>query len=111
MTDEQWLWLFANQALDADERLEGMCDHCRDEVTSKTFCTRCGKVISNNKDNDGEETFVNKNFDMDKYEAMKNGTYKPEIPINEEENNPLDGDVDMDLVNQILNSSVGDSNG
>ena len=31
--------------------------------------------------------------------------------INEEENNPLDGDVDMDLVNQILNSSVGDSNG
>ena len=114
MTDEQWLWLFANQSLDNDEKLESMCDNCRNEVTSKVMCTRCGKVISNNNnDNDDtqEETFVNESFDMEKYEAMKNGSYKPDITKSNDASNDMDGDVDIDLINQILNSSVGEDNG
>lgn len=104
MTDEQWLWLFANQSLDNDEKLESMCDSCRDEVTSKTRCTRCGKIISSNNDNDIEESFINDGFDLEKYEAMKN---KQNIQNTQNENDPLDDDIDIDLVNQILDS-VGD---
>lgn len=111
MTDEQWLWLFANQSLDNDEKLESMCDDCRNEVTSKVRCTRCGKVISNNNDDTQEETFVNESFDMEKYEAMKNGSYKPDITKSNDASDDMDGDIDIDLINQILNSSVGENNG
>lgn len=111
MTDEQWLWLFANQSLDNDEKLESMCDDCRNEVTSKVRCTRCGKVISNSNDDAQEETFVNESFDMEKYEAMKNGSYKPDITKSNDASDDMDGDIDIDLINQILNSSVGENNG
>lgn len=41
-----------------------MCPDCRDEVTSKNKCTRCGKPIPHFDDND---EFVNPNFDWDEY--------------------------------------------
>lgn len=64
MSDEQWLWLFVNQRIDADEKLEKMCPKCREEVTSGHKCIRCGKDIIE------EETFVNPNFDIDKYNRL-----------------------------------------
>lgn len=64
MSDEQWLWLFVNQRIDADEKLEKMCPKCREEVTSSHKCIRCGKDIVES------ETFVNPNFDMDRYNEL-----------------------------------------
>lgn len=64
MSDEQWLWLFVNQRIDVDEKLEKMCPKCREEVTSAHRCIRCGKEIIEN------ESFVNPNFDMDRYNML-----------------------------------------
>ena len=64
MSDEQWLWLFVNQRIDADERLEKMCPKCREEVTSEHRCIRCGKEIIE------QESFINPNFDMDRYNML-----------------------------------------
>ena len=64
MSDEQWLWLFVNQRIDADEKLEKMCPKCREEVTSKHRCIRCGKEIIE------QESFINPNFDMDRYNML-----------------------------------------
>lgn len=64
MSDEQWLWLFVHQRIDADEKLERMCHKCREEVTSgNKKCIRCGNIIE-------QESFVNPNFDMDKYNRL-----------------------------------------
>lgn len=64
MSDEQWLWLFVNQKIDIDEKLERMCPKCRNEVTSSHRCIRCGKDL------DESESFVNPNFDMDRYNKL-----------------------------------------
>lgn len=64
MSDEQWLWLFVHQRIDADEKLEKMCPKCREEVTSGHKCIRCGKDIIE------QETFVNPNFDIEKYNRL-----------------------------------------
>lgn len=64
MSDEQWLWLFVNQRIDADEKLEKMCPKCREEVTSEHRCIRCGKEIIE------QESFINPNFDMDRYNML-----------------------------------------
>lgn len=64
MSDEQWLWLFVNQRIDADEKLEKMCPKCREEVTSEHRCIRCGKEIIEH------ESFINPNFDMDRYNML-----------------------------------------
>lgn len=64
MSDEQWLWLFVNQKIDTDEKLEKMCSKCREEVTSSHRCIRCGKDIIT------EESFINPNFDMDRYNKL-----------------------------------------
>lgn len=65
MSDEQWLWLFINQRIDVDEKLERMCDSCKSEVTSSNKCTRCGKSIVHS------ESFINPNFDVDRYNRLK----------------------------------------
>ena len=80
MSDEQWLWLFINQKIDADEKLEKMCPKCRDEVTSDHKCIRCGKDIII------EESFVNPNFDMDRYNELAGhveNSYKEELDDDE----------------------------
>lgn len=41
-----------------------MCPKCRDEVTSSHRCIRCGKDL------DDGESFVNPNFDMDRYNML-----------------------------------------
>jgi hypothetical protein len=70
MTDEQWLWLFVNESIDRDEKLEHMCPTCRGEATSKNIrCTRCGKPIGISDD-----SFTNPNFNIDRYNALANGT-------------------------------------
>lgn len=111
MTDEQWLWIFANQSLDADEKLENMCPDCRKEVAQHR-CIRCGKIISGSTE--FEESFVNENFDEARYEAMKNGTYK--LPSKDEseslkassnelvepETDDGSNDIDIGLVQQIM---------
>jgi hypothetical protein len=79
MSDEQWLWLFVNQRIDVDEKLEKMCPKCRDEVTSPHKCTRCGKDIIT------EETFINPNFDMDRYNELSGH-------INKESENEIQSD-------------------
>lgn len=109
MTDEQWLWIFANQSLDTDEKLENMCPECRNEVTQHR-CIRCGKKLSEHSEG---ETYINKNFDEAKYEALKNGTYKPQVIENEKQSDDITDvlDIDDNLVQQILDNSVGDSDG
>lgn len=44
-----------------------MCPDCRDEVTSKRKCTRCGKDIPD-YDSDEDDAFINPNFDDEEYE-------------------------------------------
>lgn len=82
MSDEQWLWLFVNQRIDADEKLEKMCDKCRNEVTSTHRCVRCGKDIVKN------ETFINPNFDIDKYNKLAG--------ITDDNDNDVDDRSDLD---------------
>lgn len=82
MSDEQWLWLFVNQRIDADEKLEKMCPKCREEVTSSHKCIRCGKDIIES------ESFVNPNFDMDRYNELT-GHVEDSYKGNDE---PLDDD-------------------
>ena len=41
-----------------------MCPKCREEVTSGHKCIRCGKGIIE------QETFVNPNFDIEKYNRL-----------------------------------------
>ena len=64
MTDEQWLWLFVNQRIDSEEKLEHMCPKCRSEVTSKDRCMRCGTHIN------VAESVRNPNFDIDRYNKL-----------------------------------------
>ena len=87
LTDEHWLWLFANQTIDNDEQLERMCPKCKDEATSTDKCIRCGKVLPND-----ENRFINPNFDRSKFEKLSNGD--TDEPDGEE-------DVDLDLLRQI----------
>ena len=41
-----------------------MCPKCREEVTSEHRCIRCGKEIIE------QESFINPNFDMDRYNML-----------------------------------------
>lgn len=92
LTDEQWVWLFVNQCIDTDEKLEGMCNSCRDEATSNIKkCSKCGKPIEGSG-----ESFVNPNFDESKYNTLKNGA---DIETQED---ICDDDIDIDLLNQLL---------
>lgn len=100
MTDEQWLWIFANMALDNDEELDDMCDDCKHEVTSKrTKCKRCGKPLSGNDEN--VETFVSDNFDMERYMALKNGTYELPDEFKKSTEQENDENIDLDLLMQL----------
>lgn len=84
MSDEQWLWLFVNQRIDVDEKLEKMCPKCREEVTSTHKCTRCGKDITI------EDSFVNPNFDIDKYNRLAG------ITNEDEEDDSYEGSDDIE---------------
>ena len=86
MSDEQWLWLFINQGIDSDEKLEKMCPKCREEVTSSHRCIRCGKDIIE------EESFVNLNFDIDRYNELAG--YVEELYEDEDESSDADLDDD-----------------
>lgn len=62
------MWLFVNQLVDRDEKLECMCPECREEVTSKNKCIRCGKEIHDSN----SDSFVNPNFDYEEYNMKAN---------------------------------------
>ena len=94
MTDEQWLWLFVNEAIDYDEKLEHMCDKCQSDVTSNR-CVRCGKPLSGKSE--FKPQFVNPNFDAERFDRLSNGTDDPE--------EVRDEDIDYDLVDRILTES------
>lgn len=97
MTDEQWLWLFANEALDADEKLDCMCPACQGDVTSNNKCIRCGKPLGRRRF--GKADFVNPNFDAERFEALANGTDIDSQPEHDDE------DVDYELLDKILQDS------
>lgn len=67
MTDEQWVWVFANMSLDNDEKLEHMCEKCVDRSTSGEYCVVCGEHLDMRTRN-GLLDNVNINFDMAKFE-------------------------------------------
>lgn len=88
MTDEQWLWVYANMLIDNEDRLNQMCPTCRNNVTSDDKCTACGKTISNveythnpkfDADrfnrllHDSDVPTVNTNFNMEAYNRCKDG--------------------------------------
>lgn len=94
MSDEQWLWLFVNQRIDADEKLERMCPKCREEVTSgNKKCIRCGKTIIE------QESFVNPNFDIDKYNRLA-GITTDEDDSCEEEYDTICNDCSVELIEE-----------
>lgn len=84
MTDEQWLWLFVNEAIDYDEQLERMCPKCQDDATSNK-CIRCGKPLGGKL----EPQFVNPSFDAERFDRLSNGTSD-------------DDEIDHDLISQIV---------
>lgn len=95
MTDEQWLWLFANEALDADEKLDHMCPSCRSDATSGNRCIRCGKPLGGRRF--GKADFVNPNFDPERFDALANGTDSSTEPEDNE-------DVDYELLDKLLHT-------
>lgn len=98
MTDEQWLWLFVNEALDADEKFESLCPSCQHDVTSSPKCTRCGKPLGSKK---GKADFINPNFDAERFDRLSNGT-DGEMPISRD-----DDEVDYDLFDEIFRRQNG----
>lgn len=100
MTDEQWLWLFANEALDADEKFDMLCPTCQHDVSSPR-CIRCGKPIrSKSGHGHGRGEFVNPNFDPDRFDRLSDGT---DIPPRSD-----DDEVDYDLLDQIIQRQNGE---
>lgn len=89
LTDEQWVWLFANQLIDNEEKLEQMCDKCKEDATSKNKCIRCGTSLTNH------DKFVNPNFDNSKFERLSKGTVGDE-------------DIDLGIVNRIMGDRLED---
>lgn len=67
MTDSQWLWVYANQILDNEEKLEHMCPTCREEAKNHDKCIRCGKHLGSRND-----SMINPNFDNEKFERLLN---------------------------------------
>lgn len=92
MTDEQWLWLFVNEAIDYDEKLEHMCPKCQSDATSNR-CIRCGKPLGDDK---YSPQLVNPNFDAERFDRLSNGT--------SENKDESDDDVDYELVDRVLNN-------
>lgn len=65
-----------------------MCPKCREEVTSSHKCTRCGGDIIEH------DSFVNPNFDMDRYNRLSghvDDLYKDNEESTQKEE-PLDDD-------------------
>lgn len=60
-----------------------MCPKCRDEVTSEHRCIRCGKEIIE------EDSFVNPNFDMDRYNELA-GFNTMDIDDDDEDDNEIE---------------------
>lgn len=50
--------------VDNDEKMEGMCPKCVEEVTSTKKCIRCGITLSI------AEKFTNPNFDSERFERL-----------------------------------------
>lgn len=88
MTDGQWLWLFVNQAIDNDEFLDKMCPECRNEVTSKKKCVKCGKVLAD------EDKFINPNFDASRFDRLSNDGIE------------YSDDIDIELIRQASEGGV-----
>lgn len=102
MTDEQWLWLFINEALDADEKLKMMCHECQNDATSNNKCIRCGKPLGSAR-RFGKADFVNPNFDPERFDALANGT----LTTSEQEQRD-DEDVDYELLDKLLHHGEGE---
>ncbi len=101
MTDEQWLWLFANEALDADEKFDMLCPSCQHDVTSHK-CIRCGKPIRTKDGKFGKGAFVNPNFDPDRFERLSDGTDQQQVQ------SEGDDELDYDLMEQIIRHQTGE---
>lgn len=59
-----------------------MCPTCRDEVTSRHKCSRCGKHIG-----DIKQAFVNPNFDKSRFDSLSN----------EEEQESIYEEIEVDI--------------
>lgn len=58
------MWIYANIGIDTDEKIDGMCGECKDEIKKKV-CTRCGDVMNE------EDVFdINKNFDESRFKTL-----------------------------------------
>lgn len=95
MTDEQWLWLFANEALDGDEKFDSLCPTCQHDVSSPK-CIRCGKPLRGKQKAD----FINPNFDPERFDRL-NGT------STEAQQHGDEDEVDYDLLDRIMREQQG----
>lgn len=49
LTDEQLLWIFINNKIDAEDKYEHYCDDCRNRVDNpELYCYNCGQEIKRN---------------------------------------------------------------
>ena len=71
-----------------------MCPKCRDEVTSEHRCIRCGKEIIE------EDSFVNPNFDMDRYNELA-GFNTMDIDDDEDDNEIEERDISSSTYGSI----------
>lgn len=110
MSDEQWLWLFINQQIDNDEKLEHMCPECRNAVISHNKCTRCGKPLTEK----AEE--VSTTFDEEKYNRLKaeqESMYDPDGLWGLDEDDGQedeDGDIVYEIGREEFNDNSSDWN-
>lgn len=87
-------------SIDEDEKLEKLCKTCYDDVTSDDKCIRCGKPtdVKGKKSKKKGDSFVNPNFDVERYNTLMYGT----TPSKDDS---LDEDVDYELVDKIIQGS------
>ena len=65
MRDRDYLWCLANGLLDREEELERLCPSCRARAL-EGCCPACGQSLP-------EEETGNPTFDLERFEALKEG--------------------------------------
>lgn len=62
LTDGQWLYLLANQEIDNEEHINGLCNSCKTEMEVDR-CVQCGKILEESSSN-------NPGFDENKFKKL-----------------------------------------
>lgn len=59
------MWIYCNIQIDLEEKIESMCDSCKEDVQDANKCIRCGDSITSSN-----IPIVNRSFDDDLFNKL-----------------------------------------